>query len=416
MKKKFNKRNWRKLDNTAKMFSLDDKKNTSTFRFSVLLKTNVDPNVLQKALNKTINECPSYKMKMGAGLFWNYLELNEKKIIIQKENEIPCEHINFKQNNDYLFKVTYYKNKINLDVFHVLTDGLGASVLLKALIYNYFIIKYKLPNDIKYENEINNFQDQYLKYYNPKLKELGKHKKGYKLPGIPNKKINNTHHYIVSIKEIKNICRKYNATITEYLTALYIYSLYNSIYNKNSKREIVVAIPINLRKVFHEETTANFFTYMKVRSNVVNNPKVTFKSILEYTKGEFYVKLTEDKIKEYISRDMKIGMNIPIRLAPLFMKKLFIKYLGFSVKSSNTTNLSNMGPIDIEEKYKKYIDNILVLVMPNLEQKIKCTVCSYQDKLNITLNSNINDKDLQKVFLEQLKYNLKKVEVISNNE
>lgn len=410
------KKTWRKLDNTAKIFSLDEKNNTSTFRYSVLLKKDVDPSILQKALNKTINDCPSYKMKMGAGLFWNYLELNEKNIIIQEENEIPCEHINFKKNNDYLFKVTYFKNKINLDVFHVLTDGAGASVLLKALVYNYLILKYKLENDIKYENEINNYQDQYLEYYDPKLKELGKGKKAYQIPGIPNKKINNTYHYIVSVKELKTICKKYQVTITEYLTAVYIYALYNSIYNKKSKKELVIAIPINLRKVFNKETTANFFTYMKINSNVCDKEKISFYDILEYTKGEFYVKLTEDKIKEYIARDMKIGMNIPIRLAPLFAKKLFIKYLGFSVKRSFTTMLSNIGPIDIEEKYKKYIDNILVLVMPNNEQKIKCTVCSYQDKLNITLNSNINDKDMQKVFLKQLKANLKKIEVISNKE
>ena len=155
---------------------------------------------------------------------------------------------------------------------------------------------------------------------------------------------------------------------------------------------------------------------MKINSNVCGKEKITFNEILEYTKGEFYVKLTEDKIKEYISRDMKIGMNVPIRLAPLFIKKLFIKYLGFSVKRVMTTMLSNIGPIDIEDKYKKYIDNIIVLVMPNNEQKIKCTICSYQDKLNITLNSNINDKDLQKCFLNQIKTNLKKIEVISNKE
>ena len=47
--KKLNKKNWRKLDNTAKKFSLDDKINTSTFRFSAILKTNVDPSILQKA-------------------------------------------------------------------------------------------------------------------------------------------------------------------------------------------------------------------------------------------------------------------------------------------------------------------------------------------------------------------------------
>lgn len=414
--KKLNKKNWRKLDNTAKKFSLDDKRNTSTFRFSAILKTNVDSSILQKALNKTLNDCPSFKMKMGAGLFWNYLELNEKKIIVQEENEIPCEHINFKKNNGYLFKVTYYKNKINLDVFHVLTDGTGASILLKYIIYNYLIIKYKLPDDIKYESEINNFQDQYLKYYDPKLKELGKSKKAYQLPGIANNKINNTYHYIVSVKELKQICKKYNATITEYLTAVHIYSIYNTIYNKNSKKEIVVGVPINLRKIFNEESNANFFTYMKINSNVVGKEKVTFNDVLEYTKGEFYVKLTNDKIKEYISRDMKIGMNLPIRLAPLFIKKLFIRFLGFSVNRVITTNMSNMGSIEVEDKYKKYIDNVIALVMPNKEQKIKCTVCSYQDKLSITLNTNINDKEYHKVFLKQLRTNLKKIEVISNNE
>ena len=38
------------------------------------------------------------------------------------------------------------------------------------------------------------------------------------------------------------------------------------------------------------------------------------------------------------------------------------------------------------------------------------------DKLNITLNSNINDKNLNKEFLKQLRTSLKKIEVISNNE
>ena len=155
---------------------------------------------------------------------------------------------------------------------------------------------------------------------------------------------------------------------------------------------------------------------MKINSNVVGKEKVTFKDVLEYTKGEFYVKLTSDKIREYISRDMKIGMNLPIRLAPLFIKKLFIRFLGFSVNRVITTNMSNMGSIEVEDKYKKYIDNIIALVMPNKEQKIKCTVCSYQDKLSITLNTNINDKDYHKVFLKQLRTNLKKIEVISNNE
>lgn len=416
MQNKMYKNNWRKLDNTAKIFSLDDNRNTNIFRYSVLLRENVDINILEKSLNKTLVECPSFKMKIGTGLFWNYLELNDKKPIIKEENEIPCEHINFKKNNDYLFKITYYKNKINLDVFHVLTDGTGAIILLKILIYNYLNLKYNLKHNVNVELNTTKDQDQYLKYYDSKYKMYYNIKPSYQLPGIANKKTNNTYHYIVSVKEIKKVCKKLNVTITEYLTAIYIYAIYSSLYNKKSHKEIDVTIPINLRKFFNEETIANFFTYMNITSNVSGKQKVSFEEVLKYTKKEFKEKLTNDKVKEYLARDVNLGMNLPIRLVPLFIKKLFIKFMGVLFTKSTTTTLSNVGIVEIDENYKKYIDNILVLVRPGKTQKIKCTICSYEDKLNITINSNINDKKLQEVFLQLLQDNLKKIKTESNKK
>ena len=416
MKNKVYKNNWRKLDNTAKIFSLDDYRNTNIFRYSVLLKEDIDVNILEKALNISLIDCPSFKMKIGAGLFWNYLELNDKTPIIKEENEIPCEYINLKKNNDYLFKITYYKNKINLDIFHVLTDGTGAIVLLKNLIYNYLNLKYNLKHNISIENNPKNYQDQYLKYYDANYKLNYNTKSSYQLPGIANKKINNTYHYIVSVKELKKVCKKLDVTITEYLTAIYIYALYSSLYKKNSRKEIDVTIPINLRKFFNGETLANFFTYMNITSNVQGKKHVSFEEVLNYTKKEFKEKLTNDKIKEYLARDVNLGMNLPIRLVPLIIKKLFIKFMGVLFTKSTTTTLSNVGIIEIEDNYKKYIDNILVLVRPGKTQKIKCTICSYEDKLNITINSNINDKKFQKVFKELLQDNLKKIKIESNKK
>ena len=36
-----------------------------------------------------------------------------------------------------MFRVTYYKCRINLEVFHVLTDGMGGLNFLKELTYQY---------------------------------------------------------------------------------------------------------------------------------------------------------------------------------------------------------------------------------------------------------------------------------------
>ena len=65
---------------------------------------------------------------------------------------------------------------------------------------------------------------------------------------------------------------------------------------------------------------------------------------------------------------------------------------------------------------QKYIDNILVLVMPGRVQKIKCTICSFEDKLNITLNSNINDTKFQRSFLNLLQKDLKQIKIKSNKK
>ena len=135
---------WYKLDNAAKIFSLDDKNNTNIFRYSVILYENVDKDKLKEAVEKTLNNYQNFKVKIGIGVFWNYLEYNNKEIVIEEEKEIPCQHIDFKKNNDYLFKVTYYNKKINLDIFHILTGGAGGIIFLKSIIYNYLSLKHNI--------------------------------------------------------------------------------------------------------------------------------------------------------------------------------------------------------------------------------------------------------------------------------
>lgn len=416
MSKEYLKNNWRRLDNVSKIFSLYNKNNTNIFRYSVILKQDIDEIILKKALEMTLNQYKAFKVKIGTGLFWNYLELNSKESKVEKETEISCKHINFKKNNDYLFKVTYYKNKINLDIFHVLTDGTGAIVFLKSIIYNYLSLKYNIPFD-KNKNEYKiNYEDQYLENYNKDIKINTKFKQAYQIKGKANRKINNTYHYTINIKDIKKTCKKYDVTITEYLTAIYTYSLYKSMYNKKSNKEIIIEVPINLRNYYEADTLSNFFVCMHINSKILEKNLTTLTQIINQVHQEFQEKLNKDKVKAYLTRDVKIGMNIYIRLVPLFIKKLFIKFLGTFVSRSSTSILSNVGIIDIDDKYKKYIDNIFVLVMPSKAQKIKCTICSFDNNLNITLNSNIDDIEFQKIFFKTLNKEIKNIKIKSNND
>lgn len=415
MSKEFLKNNWRKLDNVAKVFSLSYKNNMSIFRYSIILKNKIDQKELKNALKKTLNQYEAFKVKFGTGLFWNYLELNVKESIIQEEKGILCDYIDLKKNNDYLFKVSYYKNKINIDFLHVLTDGRGAMEFLKAFVCNYLSLKYNILFNEGKRNYNLSYDDQYLKNYNRNLKKPKTFKTSYQIAGKINKKINNTYHYILNLNEVKEVCKKYNVTITEYLTAKYIYAMHLSIHNKKTKKEIIIDIPINLRNYYNVDTLSNFFVCMRVNSKILEKNLTTFSEILNQVHNEFKENLSEENIKSYLTRDVKLGKNIPIRLIPLFIKKIVINNLITLVSKGSTSSVSNVGIIDLDDRFKKYISNIFVLVMPGRVQKIKCTICSFEEKLNVTLNSNINDIRFQQTFYNLLKKELDKIQIESNN-
>lgn len=69
---------WRKLDNAALAFPLVTGKNdTRVFRFYCQLKEEVAGEVLQTALDQTMEKYPLFQTVLRKGLFWFYLEHRE---------------------------------------------------------------------------------------------------------------------------------------------------------------------------------------------------------------------------------------------------------------------------------------------------------------------------------------------------
>ena len=124
---------WRKLDNAAKLYSAaSNKKDTRVFRFYCELKEEVNPDVLQEALNQTIEIFPTFLMVLRKGLFWHYLEPCNLRPIVKEEYKEPCSRLYIKDKKTLLFEVTYYKKRINFEVFHVLTDGTGDRIFKRT--------------------------------------------------------------------------------------------------------------------------------------------------------------------------------------------------------------------------------------------------------------------------------------------
>ena len=418
--KKENKLYWRRLDNSAKIFPMSTGKKYSTvFRLSVVLKEKIQPNVLREALNQTLEKYQSFKVRMKAGFFWYYLEHNSKPPIVEEERDYPCKYINARYNNNYLFKVTYFKNKVNIDIFHSLTDGNSGTTFFKEIIYTYLeLLHPEVLNEeerrlrkIEYDTE-----DSYMKNYDKKAKSNASGKKAYILKG---KKIKlgavSAIHQMIDLDDLKTESKKHEATITQYLTAVLMYAIYQENYMKaKGKKPIKICIPVNLKKFFPSKTMSNFFSYITVEAQMKKEHLDTFEKILAFVKKDFYKRLTEEEIMKTMSTNVKIGNNPLIRLVPLAVKKVIVRLSYLEIRKYTTTTFSNIGRIGIIGKYKDYIDYFFMLIAPEPVEKIKCSSCTFENKMVFSFTSILQNNQIEKRFYEFLKDKGMKIEIESN--
>ncbi len=400
---------WRRLDNSAKIFPIESsKKYSSVFRLSAVLKEKINEKILRKATKLSLEKIPSFKVKLKKGLFWYYFEENNKRIIIEKEKDYPCKYIDPNTNNDYLFKITYFENKINIDIFHSLTDGNSGVLFLKEIVYTYIELAHpkEFSAKVRRNRKIsNNTEDDYLKNYDKKSKKDKGGKKAYILKGrkLPLASIG-VIHVNINLEKLKAKAKEKGATVTQYLTSTVIYAIYNTNYKKyNGKRPIKICIPVDLRKYFKSETISNFFSYITVQTDMNKRMFQNFDGILKFVKENFEKMLTKEEISKTMSANVKLGNNAFIKSIPLFLKLIIVKLSYIEIRKYTTTTLSNIGRIGIIGKYQKYIDKFLMLIAPESVEKIKCSSCSFENNLVFTFTSTLESIEIEQEFCNKLK-------------
>ena len=129
------------LDNAALIFPASETADLlNMFRLSVVLREPVDPIARQYAVNDIVPRFPTFVSAVKRGLFWFYLERRDIDAFVKEEKRPPCSSLYIPDKKSLLFQVSYYKNRINFEVYHALTDGTGAMNFLSELVQNYLIL------------------------------------------------------------------------------------------------------------------------------------------------------------------------------------------------------------------------------------------------------------------------------------
>jgi len=409
---------WYKLDNAAKIFPpTSGKADTKVFRFSCELFEDIDGKLLQSALDRALDDFPGFRCILKRGLFWFYLEQSDIRPVVREEDTPVCSTL-YLDRKSLLFDVTWYGKRINLEVYHALSDGTGALQFLKMLVLYY--LKLAHPDTVGKELNIDfdgsdtqKMTDSFNKYYDRnKNKSKMKAPAAYQLKGAKEAEWRlNVIEGSVSVKALLEKAREYGTKVTVLITAVLMRAIYSEMNVRDRKKPVVITVPVNLRNYFDSKSTRNFFSVVDIKYDfgVGDEP---FENVIKGVKDRFDESLNEKYLQERLNKLISFERNLLIRPVPLTIKNIYMNIAYSFAAKEVTAAVSNLGKIDMPDEAKPYIRLFDVFCST---EKLQVCICSYEDTMNISITSPFVSTDIQRNFFRQLTEMGIAVIITSNN-
>lgn len=405
---------WIKLDNAATIYpSTLTKRYASMFRVTITLNEKIDKDILNIALNNVIDRFPSFRYKLKQGLFWCYFKHIDGIPDIKDDYKNPMLRINFKENNNFMFRIRCFDKRIAIEYFHALTDGTGGITFLLTLTGEYLKLKHNIK--INYNSKVLNptekpakdeYQDSFKKYANG-IGFLEKETAAYHLSGtIEDSNMLNIITGTISIKDIKKKCMEYNSSVTEFIVSLLLFSL-QEIQERDKikqkfRKPIKISVPVNLRNIYPSNTMRNFSSYINVGIETKYG-HYSLEEIISEVKSKMSIMLNKNKIHSKISANVRLANNPFVRIIPMFIKKHILSICeNLMGDRYNSTTFSNLGLIDIPDEVSKYVRELGFIIGRSRNKSGTCACISYKNNLYISFSRKIKESEFERLFFTKL--------------
>lgn len=406
-------REWYRLDLSAIVYpTLQRQDFSSIYRLSALMKEKVDPDILQQAVDRALPRFPSYKVAIRTGVFWRYLEYNRRPgPFVQEDIKNPCMPLPFKTNNRYLIRVYYYGRRISLEVHHCLGDGNGGMCVFHTILAEYLrlcghsISSGYLVKDISEQPDPEETEDAYVRYANARVRPPRPMEKVYRIRGTAEPFYTlNMIIGIISAKEIYDVAKKYDASVTEYINAVLLYALLQKQEQDGyyKKLPVSLAMPVNLRRFFPSKTLRNFIT-MVYPSIDPRLGEYSFQDIITQVHHYMRYYINDKFLRGDITTNAATQQNLFIRIVPLFIKDKVVSHFYKLVQDKNSTaGLTNMGILKVPEEMEEHIERFDICMGQPFSKRTNCSIITFKDKLTITFASAIKESDVERYFFRFL--------------
>jgi NRPS condensation-like uncharacterized protein len=420
---------WLKLDNAAKLFpAIMTGELTAVFRITASLKKPVRYSAIREAAEITSRRFPYFSVSLGSGLFWHYLEFNNKLPRIQTEEKTPCTAFAAHRKNEPLYRILVRENRISVEFFHILTDGGGALEYLKSLLLTYFRLT---GNSISQANDIispeskiteEEMEDGYKRFFRKEIPPPGKLTKAWHLPYQLNEKPRlKVIRSEIDLCKILEVARSNNVTLTEYIVSVYLFTLQNIYLEekgkvKKQKRGVLrIEVPVNMRKKLPSTTMRNFSLFVLPEIDL-RLGEYSFEEILKIVHYQIETGADLKQIGRFLSQNVGHEHSILVRVLPLFIKSMAISAVYRRLGSNQCSGImTNLGSIKLPDEMSELIDSFeLVPTPPNTHVKISSAMVSFKDKLHLIFANVSNSRSFEMHFFKFLTEREIPVKILNN--
>lgn len=359
---------WFRTDTAGIRFSaINGRDRSRLFRMSAVLREEVDPERLQRAVNDVMPRFPAFRCRCRDGFFWGYLE--GVGGIPQAAPEGPQIAVLRRLGGPDTpeLEVLYYRRRISVEGSHVLGDGLSYLTFLRALLAEYLILggadaaQFRAVLPAPETPDPETWEDAYARYGRGGDRRLPPKPEAYRLrPDILRGYLRHVS-ALIPADRLAEAGRARGLTVTEYLAAVMIRTVIAAAPAPITKK-IIISVPVNLRSMFPSRTLRNFLYEASVVFSPEGRTEVSLEEICAAVRGQLREELTEKNVQAFIDHVHGLPGKLHLALFPFCIKKPVLHLMQRVVhRRKMTAVLSNLGRLELPGAMAEAVERIDVV-------------------------------------------------------
>jgi len=410
------------LDSVGIIYAVTNSKTWNrVYRLAAVMKEDVRPEILARAVADLRGRFPTFFTQLDRDFFSYKLRTVEDTDVVRPEDTYPCGRIEAGSGEKPMFRVLYYRNRISLEMFHLVTDGGGALVFLKNIVARYLELQRFAvdrtdgvvdPGEAPPPCETEDAYQAVTGNKAEKTSRLEAFAYKYKQPVKEN--LFQLTHGFFPVEAMKRITGEKGVTVTEYFTALYTWALLENMLPKSNRKPVKIAVPTDLRRVFGAATLRSFSLYV----NTCVQPEAAgrgFDRLLDEVAAQLRKGFQKDSIAARTAANTAAQNTWLYRHIPLVIKKAVLKqaYLILGERTM-TTALTNLGVVKMPGGMQEHVHRFDFVAGGTLANYLTCALLAGGGVITVTFSSRSPATDVQRSFFTFLAKQGVPVEVQSN--